>query len=134
MNKVVEALKQEDAIIKEAQNILGQFLRPGRPIQTEKDAINGLLELFDGPRQRDAQALTHEAIPQAEAMAEVCEAYGELVKINPDSLAGGKRIIAANKMMSAWQKLQQLQDDVRCEHGALLASYCLPCNRIHGAP
>ena len=54
------AIRAQDAVIAEAQRLLADTLRPGG---LSRDAlINELRKLLDGPKQRDAQRLSREAL------------------------------------------------------------------------
>jgi hypothetical protein len=54
------AIRAQDAVIAEAQRLLADGRRPGG---LSRDAlIDELRKLFDGPRQRDAQRLSREAL------------------------------------------------------------------------
>jgi hypothetical protein len=53
------AVRAQDALIAEAQCLLTDYLSK----RTESaELIDGLLTLFDGPRQREAQRLVREAL------------------------------------------------------------------------
>jgi hypothetical protein len=49
--------KAQTEILRRAQNILTLFISPDRRIQTERECVDTLLALLDGPAQRKAQAL-----------------------------------------------------------------------------
>ena len=54
------AVRAQDALIAEAQRLLTDYLRPGG---LSGDAlIDELRKLFQGPRQREAQRLSREAL------------------------------------------------------------------------
>jgi hypothetical protein len=54
------AIRAQDALIAEAQRLLADALRPGC---LSRDAlIDQLRKLFDGPRQREAQRVSREAL------------------------------------------------------------------------
>jgi hypothetical protein len=54
------AIRAQDAVIAEAQRLLADCLRPGG---LGPDALlDELRKLLDGPRQRDAQRLSREAL------------------------------------------------------------------------
>jgi hypothetical protein len=54
------AIRAQDALIAEAQRLLAEALRPGG---LSRDAlVDQLRKLFDGPRQREAQRVSREAL------------------------------------------------------------------------
>jgi hypothetical protein len=54
------AVRAQDALIAEAQRLLAGALQPGG---LSSDAlVNQLRKLFDGPRQREAQRVSREAL------------------------------------------------------------------------
>jgi hypothetical protein len=61
--ELYEALEAENALIVSAQELIASYLPPDG---ISKDAlINGLIELFDGPRQRAAQSQSNAALAKA---------------------------------------------------------------------
>ena len=64
--ELLEALELINKLVCDAQEILQIYLVPGDTrIQSEEQAINGLLGLFDGEQQRIAQGKTKAAIAKA---------------------------------------------------------------------
>ena len=51
-----DATAKRDALIAKAQDILREWLKPDSFFRDDGDTLNELLELFDGPAQRDAQS------------------------------------------------------------------------------
>ena len=63
---LLKALKAENDLVCEAQNLLAMYLEPGdRRIQSPEDLVNSLLTHFDGPRQRRVQGNAQAAITKA---------------------------------------------------------------------
>ena len=57
--KLVAALLANVTLRVEAERLVAQYVAP----ESDRPAIlNGLIRLFDGPRQRDAKRLTEEAL------------------------------------------------------------------------
>jgi hypothetical protein len=54
------AVRAQDALIAEAQRLLADSLRPGG--FTHDALIDELRKLFDGPRQREAERVSREAL------------------------------------------------------------------------
>ncbi len=81
-NDLLEALKNSDSLIKEAQGLLERHLYPDNAEDAD-ETINHLLELLDGQKQRDIQKATRTAISEAEYV-NVCLHCGVEFKLNED--------------------------------------------------
>lgn len=64
MADLISALKASDDLIKEAQGILEAHLYPDSS-QDADQTVNALLELLDGPKQREVQKNTRAALAEA---------------------------------------------------------------------
>ena len=64
--ELLAALEGEKVLIERAQNYLRMYLEPGeRRIQTDKECVNALLGLLDGPDQRQTRDASNAAIARA---------------------------------------------------------------------
>lgn len=61
------ALRATTFLVKMAQGIIGAYLPPDG--MSQADAMNMLIETFDGPDQREAERLTLAALAKAEAQS-----------------------------------------------------------------
>ena len=86
--RLVSALRADERLIRQAQDILCEYLIPNG--LTESDCINGLLGLLDGPQQREAKRLSNAALASLDAdttpiLDESGCTSGVGIKENPDA-------------------------------------------------
>ena len=62
-DKLADAVRELDTLIRKAQTILETYLRPDSGVD-ERQTLDALIELFDGPEHRKVQAAARRALEQ----------------------------------------------------------------------